>query len=38
MEMFIIALLIAGAICAQTIRQERERSITIVVEFSEDKQ
>lgn len=38
MEMFIIALLIVIGLGAQTLIQEQERTITIVVEFSEDKQ
>ena len=38
MEMFIIALLIMIGLGAQTLRQYQERSITVVVEFSEDKQ
>lgn len=38
MEMFIIALLIVIGLGAQTLRQCRENTITVVVEFQEDKQ
>lgn len=38
MSMFIFVVLIVVGIGAQTLRQAQENSITVVIEFSEDKQ